>query len=155
MTIIEAIKKYVQIPMQVELAKVEKVEEEYVKVSLLADKDIMRVARYSAVLENNKNTIKTIPSVGSIVLTGMIENEPQSCYLVQCNDVESVKVEIENTILEINKDGYNISREGKDLNTLVADLIDVVTAIVVVQGKGPDIGKLQAIKQDLNTILKA
>lgn len=151
--LVEALRKLVNTGVGIFPAVVKSVDKEKGFCSVEYGKLEYTEVRLTAVIDDNKNQILTLPKVGSWVLVGMIENDIHRLYVNSYSEVEALRLVVEDTEFVIDKSGYKISREDKDLNTLLSDLIDAITAIVVVQGKGPDIGKLQTIKQDLNTIL--
>lgn len=51
-------------------------------------------------------------------------------------------------------DKFKITAGGKHLLTELESLITEVSKIVVVQGVGPNVGKLVTIKSNLNKLLK-
>lgn len=71
------------------------------------------------------------------------------CY----SEIENVSVKVEDVQLYIDNKGCKIAKGDKDMKTLLTDLVSVIAGIVVIQGKGPDLPKLQNIITDINELL--
>ena len=86
----------------------------------------------------------TVPKDDSLVLIGIVENNPNACYLVQCSEVVMVRIEMDDKILiEIPEDGkVKIKAEEILFDGSKSGLIDL---------NGLK-GQLNAIEQDLNDL---
>lgn len=121
-----------------------------------------------AVLDTTESHLSMYPKVGSVVTIGIFSEE-NTAVLLAVSDAEKVVYKQESTELEIDKDGFKINRDGKNLKTVLNEyqdqfgkLCDEVSKIVVSIGVTPNVGAITAIKNkivntnknDLNTILK-
>lgn len=102
--------------------------------------------------ESERGGVLALPKVGSIVCVAFLSDT--DALMAAAGEIDTWQLEIENTKIIADKDGLRVERGGKNLLASLDALIDAVAAIVVVQGKGPDIPRLKQIQDDFKTILK-
>ena len=151
--IIEAIKKISKTSPIATLGIVEQVDGNKCKVSREGLPDLMDV-RLDTVTGNLEEYFRIIPKKGSQVICLEVEGQSQETCVVKYTEVERIECKIEELEFEMSGEGLKIRRENKDFAETIKDLVDVIAAIVVVQGKGPNLTKLKQVSDDFKTILR-
>lgn len=138
------------------------------KVKSLTNNEVYFKCSVGSLLETVDSHLSVYPKVGSVVTIGIFSEE-NTAVLLAVSEAEKVLYKQESTELEIDKNGFKINREGKNLKTVLNEyqeqfgkLCDEVSKIVVSIGVTPNVGAITAIKNkivntnknDLNTILK-
>ncbi len=143
--------------------------ETFCKVKL-TDNDLeIEEVLYTAT-EDNTNGFILIPKEGTNVLIGTIGGDENSLYLVAMDEVQKVHLVIEEEILTIDKEGFNIElssgkitvkNSASDLKQLLTDIADMVKQITVSTAVGasgtplpPTITKADGIKDSINELFK-
>ncbi len=108
-------------------------------------------------IENGLSGICFYPLVGSVVSIAWFDKA--SALVVLCSEIEQVKMNTEELKIDIDKSGVGVNNKGKDLMTVLENLIDEIKAITVTTANGasgiPINGaKFDVIKNDFKTILK-
>ncbi len=109
------------------------------------------------------------PKVGSRCLISCSENKVTSMFLIDALEVEEIilnvknnqciikenetLLEIDNTKAIINNQGYSIKQGNESLKTILNDWITEVSKIIVVNGTTINVGRMNEIKQRLNSVL--
>lgn len=124
--------------------------------------------RLTSVIDDS-NKVVQFPKEHTTVLVSRIGDDDNTLFVSAISEVESIEGVIENTNFHIDQDGYDISRDGENLKTVLNDwqaqfgkLCDEVNKIMVSIGVTPNVAAitqiktevLNSIQQRLNTILK-
>lgn len=142
-----------QIPVTIDVAKVKAIKGDVVHVeSISTDKDFFK-CRINATEVNGSNRLKITPKVGSTVIIGIFKGTEKAVVL-SVSEAETLALQIDSTICEVDASGYKIERNGQNLKTVINDYIDEVNKIVVVNGTTINVAATELIKQRLNQILK-
>lgn len=105
----------VDVPTQVVRAKVKSVDTDNWTAEVITENG--GAERYDVQLRVFANGdsfgVITVPKDDSLVLIGLVENNPGACYLVQCSEVVLVRIEMDDKVLiEIPEDGkVNVKAE--------------------------------------------
>ncbi len=119
-------------------AVVEEAGDTFCKVKL-TDNDLeLEEVMYSAT-EENENGFILIPKENTNVLIGTIGGDENSLYIVAMDEVQKVKLVIENTTLTIDKDG-TIFNEGNNGGLVISEKVT---------------DEINALKQDINSLKQA
>lgn len=62
------------------------------------------------------------PRIGSTCLIGIIENKDTSCYLLSCDEIEEIDINVEECQFKIN-DGFLLKKQNETLAKLMSDLL--------------------------------
>lgn len=103
--------------------------------------------------------VTVFPAEGSDVLIGMIkENE---LFVLQTHELLKIKGVIGTTVFEIDKDGYQVNREGENLLNVMENflgefgkLCDELNKVQVSVGVTPNVVAITAIKQKVTNDIK-
>lgn len=124
--------------------------------------------RLTSVIDNSDKVV-VYPKPDTTVLVSRIGDDDNTLFVSAVSEVESIDGVIENTNFHIDKQGYNLSRDGENLKEVLNDwqtqfgkLCDEINKIVVSIGVTPNVVAITQIKntvtndlqQRLNTILK-
>ncbi len=166
---LDAIQKIVdeRLGIIIDNAKVISVSSTSCKVESLTTGKTFFKCGLNAIIDNDDQELKIEPEVGSVVLIGIIKNQ---AFIIQTSKVKSIKFKYEQTSFLVDAEGFEIKRNGKSLKTalntehsLISNLCDAVSAIVVLPGYGttPNVAVINQIKtnvqtnnDDINEILK-
>ena len=80
----------------------------------------------SATVEENKQRFFLFPKVGSYVLVSPINEDLHRLYVEFFSEIEDFDLRIENTQLEIDKDGFLLKKENETLKKLMVDLLQEI-----------------------------
>jgi hypothetical protein len=72
-----------------------------------------------------------VPKIESNVLIGSIGNSDIDYFIVSHSEVSSVKIKIDNTLYEVDNQGFVIKKGGEDLKKIMSDLITAITTLTV------------------------
>lgn len=128
----------------------------------VADADLEYTdVQLSAVLESSKQCLYVFPKVGSKVLVSPISEDLHRLYVEVVSEVESISGTIGTSEFVIDKNGYNINREGENLQTVLDDFIaefgklcDELSKVVVSIGVTPNVPVINEIKNTTTTTIK-
>lgn len=117
--------------------------------------------RLVSVVNKAKNVMVIYPLKGSQVTCTLLHNDYRQCQVIGYTEVEQFLLPIKDSIFEIKEDLIKIHSGGKvqiknsqvNQKDIISGLIQVVAAIVVIQGVGPDIAELIKLKQDLELLM--
>ncbi len=132
----------------------------------LTDSDLeLEEVMYSATKENENGFI-LIPKENTNVLISTIGGDENSLYIVAMDEVQKVKLVIEEETLTIDKDGFNmelssgkvtVKNSTSDLKQLLTDMVDMVMQLTVSTAVGasgtplpPTITTANDIKNSIN-----
>jgi len=98
------------------------------------------------------------PKMGSTCLIGIIENKDTSCYLLSCDEIEEIDINVEECQFKIN-DGFLLKKQNETLKQLMGDLIQACRNMVFKTNSGITIELLtdqefQGLKTRFNNFLK-
>lgn len=111
--------------------------------------------RLQAIIDENDQGAVIIPKEGSYITISIIENDDNNTYMAQCSEIEEYINKIDNLEVSWNKDGIRMKMADHSFKTIMNDMIDELNKIVVINGNTIDVAAMNAIKQRLNTVLKA
>jgi hypothetical protein len=99
-----------------------------------------------------------VPTVYSEVLIGCIENGTQWC-LIMVSEITKIRSEVNNTVLEIDGERFQISNDQENLSGLIGDLITAIREMVFTTNVGPTIQLVndpafQSLQTRFNNLLK-
>lgn len=101
----------------------------------------------------NGNQVLFIPVVGSSVLVGSIENS-SDYVVIAVDEISEMLVVIDDVKYSINDDGILIKKDDDTLRDALTLLIESVQQIIVIQGRGPDLIKLQQSLSKVQNLLR-
>jgi len=110
--------------------------------------------RFHATEAKPGSRVTEIPAAGSSVIYAIIENQATEAVILKCGEIERVIIEVADTKYQIDADGYLMSKGSESMKKILEDLIKVVQGIIVINGRGPSIPELTAIKNRLKTFFK-
>lgn len=116
------------------------------------ERDYFQVS-FNALGANKADKLLLVPKAGSKVIIGVFPNGTDA-VLVSFSEVEKLEYTVGTTLFEIDGQGYRLERNAEDLRTVLADFMDEVMKIVVIQGQSINVPVVTQIKARLNTILK-
>lgn len=93
------------------------------------------------------------PKKGTKALIGLIENTPNSSFLITADEIEEVNIKTGNSFLTIKENGFIVKQGTESLRTILNDFMNEVNKIIVVNGTSINVGAVNAIKQRLNSVL--
>ncbi len=115
----------------------------------------------SAVVNSDKQKLFIFPKKDSKVLVSPISEDLHHLYVEVVSEVESITGTIGETEFTINEKGYNISREGENLQKVLSDfmtefgkLCDELNNVVVSIGVTPNVPVITVIKKTVETTIK-
>lgn len=114
--------------------------------------------RLQAIIKADTKGFKIYPAQNSAVLVARLGNKGEF-FITMYSVIESVVVEIEDSKIEINADGFLFQKEEETLKKILDDLLDGIGNIVVPTNSGPSGNPLNkatftAIKNRVNNLLK-
>ena len=80
----------------------------------------------SATVEDNGKRFFLFPKVGSYVLVSPINEDLHRLYVEFFSEIEDFDLKIENTQLQIDKDGFLLRKENETLKKLMVDLLQEI-----------------------------
>lgn len=80
----------------------------------------------SATVEENSKRFFLYPKVGSYVLVSPINEDIHRMYVEFFSEIEDFDLQIENSQLEIDKDGFLLKKENETLKKLMVDLLQEI-----------------------------
>lgn len=102
-----------------------------------------------------------VPKIESNVLIGSIGNSDIDYFIVSHSEVSSVKIKIDNTLYEVDNQGFLIKKGGEDLKKILSDLIQQIQLLTVTctapstpSSVPLNAGAFTLIKTRLQTLLK-
>lgn len=146
-----------QIPLTLDKARVISINETHCKVKSLTNEKTFFKCSLNAVLDNDDNELKIVPSIGSVVVIACFD---RSAAILQTSKVESLKFKFNDVVFEINSQGFELTRNGQSVRTIlennhdaIMNLCDQVNAIVVNTGYGvsPNVGAINTIKTQVES----
>lgn len=155
-----------EIPLTLDIAKVIALKGDVCHVeSLTTEKDFFK-CRLNAIETNDNDKLKLTPSKGSTVVIGIFPNTEKAVVL-NVSEVDQVEFVKGNTKFTINESGYDINRNGKNLNVVLNKVLDAIVSqnektqqliakvqsIVVIQGVGPDVIGLNQLSGDISQLI--
>lgn len=125
--------------------------------------------------QTDEDKICLFPRVNSIVAIGFLDSN--EAVLVLASEIDKVEIKIGDSVLTIDKNKYHLNankiefksvedtmlrasifdmanNDGISVKSIINRFIDEVKKIVVVTGVSPNVGALEAIKQDNNKLFK-
>ena len=99
------------------------------------------------------NEFFAIPAVGSMVHVGVIDNSRE--HIVICvSEITEIVCKIDGINYSVTGDGYLIKKGDDTLRDALTLLIEAVQQIIVIQGRGPDLVKLQQSLDKVQNLLR-
>jgi len=95
------------------------------------------------------------PEQGTMCLLGMINKSKTDCFLIEAKRLVRKQIKLDETVINIAKNGLEIKQGNESLKEVLNDLIDEINKIIVIQGTSINVSAMNLIKQRLNKILKA
>ena len=80
----------------------------------------------SASVEDNGKRFFLFPKIGSSVLVSPINEDLHRLYVEFFSEIEDFDLQIDNTQLEIDKDGFLLKKENETLKKLMVDLLQEI-----------------------------
>ncbi len=115
----------------------------------------------AAVVNTDKQKLFIFSKIDSKVLVSPISEDLHRLYVEVVSEVESISGSIKTTKFTIDKNGYNISREGENLQKVLNDfmmefgkLCDELNKVVVSIGVTPNVPVITTIKNTVETTIK-
>ena len=113
----------------------------------------------SATIEDNGKRFFLFPKVGSYVLVSPINEDLHRLYVEFFSEIEDFDLKIENTELQIDKDGFLLKKENETLKKLMGDFIKACRNMVFQTNVGITIELLtdpefEALETRFNEFLK-
>ncbi|OWP80254.1 hypothetical protein BWK63_11985 [Flavobacterium covae] len=110
------------------IAKVKAIDKEN-WICTLEDEDGQEIpaVRLRPVQSSNKS-ILLLPSIGSYVLAVRIEDD-EDWLVIACDKLEKVGIYVEETLLEIDKEGFLLKKENESLKAILSDLVSYIKAM--------------------------
>jgi hypothetical protein len=115
--------------------------------------------RLRAVIDSSATGLIILPKIGSYVLAGMLNNKPESSFICGFSDIDEVYINIPQSELRIDKNGFLFKRGADNLAGLISDLLEAIMKLTVTTGTGPsgtpiNIADFVELKQKFNQLLK-
>lgn len=136
--LIQALRRFASV-RGVEIGAVTAVEADKGLCSVEIDEIVSTKVRLGSVIDEGNNRFYLIPKQGSSVLVSQIEGDPHRRFVVGYSDIDSLKVAIEKTQLQVNAEGFLVKRDGETLGKLIDDLITAIQAMKFTTNQGPTI----------------
>lgn len=139
MNIQEAIKRIVDqsIPVQVVAGKVVSTDTGAMTCQVDVEGRPMRYeVRLRAVVSDDTGLV-AVPKAGSMVLVALVDNLPQSSFVVATSELEKLQATIGNSYLEVTAQGMVMKRGNESLKKLLSDTFAAIQAITVTTPAGP------------------
>ncbi|HSW64985.1 MAG TPA: hypothetical protein VLH56_16985 [Dissulfurispiraceae bacterium] len=164
MNIQQVVKRIVDeaIPVQVVAGKVESVDTGAMTCQVaIAGRPTRYEVRLRAVVSDQSGFV-AIPKAGSMVLIALIDNLPQSSFVVAAGELEKLQVSIQDSYLEITAQGMVMRRgsgaQAESLKKLLADTYAAIQALTVTTPAGPsgapiNIAEFANLNTRLNNLL--
>lgn len=141
------------IPLTLDIGVVKKVSGDTCHVeSLTTEKDFFK-CRLNAIEKNVNEYLKFTPKVNSTVVFGIFK-DTEKAIIISTSVIETFEYKVGDLVFKIDENGFVVKKANESLKSVLNDFIDEVNKIVVINGNTINVGKVTAIKQRLNTILK-
>lgn len=153
-----------QIPVFIDVAKVNAIENDVCDVtSLTTEKDFFK-CRLNAIETNTDNKLVLKPEVGSTVVIGVFKGT-EKAVILKFSKVAELNYVQDSTKFKIDANGFEIEREGLNLQNILKQIAinqnklnQELQKVVVAIGVTPDVAILNLIKQDneqrINDLIK-
>lgn len=120
-----------------------------------ADGLVYYEVRLKAAVADEQKGILPKPKVGSVVIIERIGSEKSDEYqVVLFSELDAWSLEIATTKFLIDADGFELSKTGADLKTILNLLVQATQQIVVLAGNGPNYQKLVEATTKIETLFK-
>ena len=93
--------------------------------------------RLNATARSSSKKVLLIPEVDTEVVLARVDHSNDDYKVLGVDKVAQVFVQLEQTLLEIDKDGVKIERSGQNLKTVFEGFMDVVKNMIVSTSSGP------------------
>ena len=108
-------------------------------------------------LQADEGGVYITPKVGSMVAVVFINKEMG--VIGSHSEITDYQIKIENTFLQINKDGFLLKKENETLKALMSDLLKAIKAMKFTTNQGPTINLInradfEALETRFNNLLK-
>ncbi len=126
---------------------------------IVIDDELEYEVRLLSIINEDKQGFYLFPKVGSSILIAPIEEDINRFHIVAYSEVENLKYGIENTELNIDKNGFLLKKENETLKKLMEDLIKAIKAMKFTTNQGPTINLINiadfiALEKRFNNLLK-
>lgn len=113
--------------------------------------------RLRAVVSDDTGLV-AVPKEGSMVLVAMVDNMPQSSFVVATGELEKLQATIGESYMELTAQGMIMKRGGESLKKLLSDTYAAIQAMTVTTPAGPsgppiNIADFINLQSRLNNIL--
>jgi len=113
--------------------------------------------RLRAVVSDDTGLV-AVPKEGSMVLVAMVDNMPQSSFVVATGELEKIQATIGESYMELTAQGMIMKRGGESLKKLLSDTYAAIQAMTVTTPAGPsgppiNIADFINLQSRLNNIL--
>lgn len=139
MNIQQSIKRIVDqsIPVQVVAGKVVSTDTQAMTCQVAVEGRPTRYdVRLRAVVSDDTGLV-AVPKAGSMVLVAMVDNMPQSSFVVATSELEKLQATIGNSYVEVTAQGMMLKRGGESLKKLLSDTYAAIQAMTVTTPAGP------------------
>ena len=109
-------------------------------------------ARLRAVVANG-NRVVMVPSVGSTVVVGKLENSDEYVVLM-VSEVSEIKDKIGTVELNVNNAGILMKKDDDTLKQIATLIIEAIEPIIILEGRNPNLVKLAQAKTKVNNLLR-
>lgn len=115
--------------------------------------------RIRAVADDKTTGIIVTPKKGSYVLVAMIDNKPESSYIVGYSEIDEYYINIPQAEMKMDKNGFLMKKGSNVMGSLMGDLLDAIMQLTVTTGTGPsgtpiNMASFQDIKMKFSQLLK-
>lgn len=113
----------------------------------------------SASIETNGKRFFLFPKVGSFVLVSPVNEDLHRLYVEYFSEIEDFDLQIEDTRIQIDADGFLLKKQNETLKSLMVDLLEAIEVMRFTTRSGPTIKLLNkpqftAIKNRFKQFLK-
>ncbi len=109
-------------------------------------------ARLRAVVANG-NRVVMIPTAGSTVVVGKLENSDEYVVLM-VSEVSEIKSTIGAVELNVNNAGILLKKNADTLKQIATLIIEAIEPIIIIEGRNPNMVKLAQAKTKVNNLLR-
>ena len=123
----ELLKDFTRGPEQVLTGTVLEIYEEELKIDVeIPEAPEVYDVRLKPALDDSANYFVQFPRKGSNVMIGIIENDPDSAYLISCNDLEKFLVKIGEMTFQMTEERFVINKGENDGLINIVPLVEKI-----------------------------
>lgn len=136
-SISKELKRFLQSDPTIVLGVVRSVDLEKNTIEAEVDKLVYSDIRLNATAVSSRQKMIVVPEVKSTVILARVEHSNDDYKVLGVDKVAQVFVQLEHTLLEIDKDGVKIERSGQNLKTVFESFMDAVKNMIIATSNGP------------------